>query len=188
MGRREFKMTKEIYIDQNDYTDDPPPKYKRLTVGKEVRLRNSYVIKCEQVIKDEKGQPIELRCSYDENTLGKKPEGRKVQGVIHWVSAKYSHLAQIREYDRLFTVEHPDSNKQQGDFLDYFNKNSCIVYQHARVEPSLARVSAGDSFQFEREGYYVADKESRAEELIFNQTVTLRDSWAKQEKPRRRRR
>ncbi len=177
MGRRSFKMTKEIYIDQNDYTDEPPPKYKRLTVGKEVRLRNSYVIKCEQVIKNEQGVPIELRCRYDENTLGKKPEGRKVQGVIHWVSATYSHQAQIREYDRLFTVEQPDSNKQQGTFLDYLNKNSCKVHNNARVEPSLAQAVAGDSFQFEREGYYVADKDSTADTLIFNQTVTLRDSW-----------
>lgn len=177
MGKRSFKMTREIYIDQNDYTDSPPPKYKRLTVGKEVRLRNSYVIKCESVIKDELGNPIELRCSYDKETLGKKPEGRKVQGVIHWVSAEFSFDAQVREYDRLFTVEQPDSNKQEGDFLEYLNTNSCIVHESARVEPSLAQSSPGDNFQFEREGYYVADKDSTAEKLIFNQTVTLRDGW-----------
>jgi len=177
MGRRSFKMTKEIYIDLNDYTDNPPPKYKRLTVGKEVRLRNSYVIKCESVINDKAGNPIELRCTYDENTLGKKPEGRKVQGVIHWVSAEFSFDAQIREYDRLFTVEQPDSNKQEGDFLEYLNPNSCIVHEGAKVEPSLGQASPGDNFQFEREGYYVADKYSTTEQLIFNQTVTLRDGW-----------
>ncbi|MFK5894191.1 MAG: glutamine--tRNA ligase/YqeY domain fusion protein [Pseudomonadota bacterium] len=177
MGRRNFKMSREIYIDQNDYTDEPPPKYKRLTVGKEVRLRNSYVIKCESVIKDEQGNPVELRCTYDENTLGKKPEGRKVQGVIHWVSVDHSFNAQIREYDRLFTVEQPDSNKQEGDFLDYINADSYIVHNHARVEPSLAQAKAGDNFQFEREGYYVMDKDSDAENLIFNRTVSLRDGW-----------
>jgi glutaminyl-tRNA synthetase len=177
MGRRNFKMTREIYIDQNDYTDNPPPKYKRLTVGKEVRLRNSYVIKCEAVIKDDSGNPVELRCTYDKATLGTKPEGRKVQGVIHWVSAEYSFDAQVREYDRLFTVEQPDSNKQQGDFLDYLNPDSYTVHNHARVEPSLAEAKTGDNFQFEREGYYVADKDCTSEKLIFNRTVSLRDGW-----------
>jgi len=100
-----------------------------------------------------------------------------VQGVIHWVSAEFSFDAQIREYDRLFTVEQPDSNKQEGDFLEYLNPNSCIVHEGAKVEPSLGQASPGDNFQFEREGYYVADKYSTTEQLIFNQTVTLRDGW-----------
>lgn len=177
MGERQLIMSREIYIDADDYSDDPPPKYKRLTLGKEVRLRNSYVIRCDKVIRDEQGKAIELHCSYDDQTLGKNPQGRKVKGVIHWVPLAAAVNATIIEYDRLFTVPQPDGNQMEGNFLDYLNPQSRIVHEHAKVEPSLEQTQAGEHFQFEREGYYVADKDSSRGNLIFNQTVTLRDSW-----------
>ncbi|MCK5665054.1 MAG: glutamine--tRNA ligase/YqeY domain fusion protein, partial [Thiotrichaceae bacterium] len=184
MGRRTLKMTRVIYIDRSDFEEIPPPKYKRLTVDKEVRLRNSYVIKCEQVIKNEQGEVIELRCSHDVDTLGKKPEGRKVKGVIHWVSQQYSVPAEVRLYDRLFTEENPDAaakNHEDDDshFLDFLNPDSLTVMNNARAEISLADTRAGDAFQFEREGYFTADPDSGSDKLVFNRTVSLRDSWAK---------
>ncbi len=184
MGRRTLKMTRVIYIDRSDFEEIPPPKYKRLTVDKEVRLRNSYVIKCEQVIKNEQGEVIELRCSHDVDTLGKKPEGRKVKGVIHWVSQQYSVPAEVRLYDRLFTEENPDAaakNHEDEDshFLDFLNPDSLTVMNNARAEISLADTRAGDAFQFEREGYFTADPDSGSDKLVFNRTVSLRDSWAK---------
>ncbi|MCU7799961.1 MAG: glutamine--tRNA ligase/YqeY domain fusion protein [gamma proteobacterium symbiont of Lucinoma myriamae] len=184
MGRRTLKMTRVIYIDRSDFEEVPPPKYKRLTVDKEVRLRNSYVIKCEQVIKDEQGEVIELRCSHDADTLGKKPEGRKVKGVIHWVSEQQSMPAEVRLYDRLFTVENPDAaaKKHEDDdshFLDFLNPDSFKVMANARAEISLAGTQPGDAFQFEREGYFTADPDTSSDKLVFNRTVSLRDSWAK---------
>jgi len=184
MGRRTLKMTRVIYIDRSDFEEVPPPKYKRLTVDKEVRLRNSYVIKCEQVIKNEQGEVIELRCSHDAGTLGKKPEGRKVKGVIHWVSQQYSVPAEVRLYDRLFTEENPDAaakNHEDDDshFLDFLNPDSLKVMSHARAEISLADTQAGDAVQFEREGYFTADPGSGSDKLVFNRTVSLRDSWTK---------
>ncbi len=184
MGRRTLKMTRVIYIDHSDFAEVPPPKYKRLTIGKEVRLRNSYVIKCNEVIKDEQGEIIELRCSHDVDTLGKKPEGRKVKGVIHWVSAEHSVPAQVRLYDRLFSEENPDAAAKDHDnedshFLDFLNPDSLTIMEQARVEFSLAETQAGDAFQFEREGYFTADPDSTAEQLVFNRTVSLRDSWTK---------
>lgn len=184
MGRRSFNMTQVIYIDQSDFEEVPPPKYRRLSIGKEVRLRNSYVIKCHAVIKDEQGEIIELRCTHDADTLGKKPEGRKVKGVIHWVSEKYSLPTEVRLYDRLFKEENPDAaaKKHEDDdshFLDFLNPDSLTVMANARAEMSLAEVQAGDSFQFEREGYFTADKDSSSDKLVFNRTVGLRDSWAK---------
>ena len=184
MGRRTLKMTRVIYIDRSDFEEVPPPKYKRLTVDKEVRLRNSYVIKCEQVIKNEQGEVIELRCSHDAGTLGKKPEGRKVKGVIHWVSQQYSVPAEVRLYDRLFTEENPEAaakNHEDDDshFLDFLNPDSLTVMSHARAEISLADTQAGDAVQFEREGYFTADPDSGSDKLIFNRTVSLRDSWTK---------
>ncbi|MBF0263962.1 MAG: glutamine--tRNA ligase/YqeY domain fusion protein [Gammaproteobacteria bacterium] len=190
MGNRSLIMEKEIYIDHQDFTEDPPPKYKRLTTGKEIRLRNSYVIKCESVVKDEQGNITELHCSYDPETLGKNPEGRKVQGVIHWVSANHSHVAVVKEYDRLFTVEKPDGQNQ--DFLSFYNPNSLVEHTSARIEPDLIKAQVGENFQFEREGYFVKDKDSSDELPVFNRTVTLRDNWEKKPdnkdaKPRRRR-
>ncbi len=184
MGKRTLKMTREIYIDRSDFEEVPPPKYKRLTLGKEVRLRNSYVIKCEQVIKNDQGEIIELQCSHDADTLGKKPEGRKVKGVIHWVSKEQSVAAEVRLYDRLFNVENPEASAKQEDsesasFLDFINTDSLKSMPDARVEISLAEVQAGDAFQFEREGYFTVDIDSSHDKLVFNRTVSLRDSWGK---------
>lgn len=180
MGAREIHFTREIYIDREDFAEVPPPKWKRLIDGGEVRLRGSYVIKCNQVIKDADGNIIELRCTYDENTLGKKPEGRKVKGVVHWVSAETCLSAEVRMYDRLFTHESPDSDKSGGSFLELINPDSLAVYSECKVEPGLVEASAGKPYQFEREGYFVLDAvDGSAERLVFNRTVTLRDSWAK---------
>ncbi len=184
MGRRTLQMTRVIYIDRSDFAEVPPPKYKRLTIDKEVRLRNSYVIKCNEVIKDEQGEIIELRCSHDADTLGKKPEGRKVKGVIHWVSETHSVPAEVRIYDRLFSVENPDGAAKEHEdedshFLDFLNPDSLKIMAEARAEKSLAQSKAGDSFQFEREGYFTADPDSSEDKLVFNRTVSLRDSWAK---------
>ncbi len=184
MGRRILKMTRMIYIDRSDFAEIPPPKYKRLTLGKEVRLRNSYVIKCNEVVKNEQGDVLELICSHDADTLGKKPEGRKVKGVIHWVSTDYSVPAEVRIYDRLFSVENPDSTAKNNDnedshFVDFLNPDSLQVMATARAESSLADVSPGEAFQFEREGYFTVDADSTADKLVFNRTVSLRDSWAK---------
>ncbi len=184
MGRRALKMTRVIYIDRSDFEEVPPPKYKRLTIDKEVRLRNSYVIKCHSVIKDDDGNIIELRCTHDPDTLGKKPEGRKVKGVIHWVSEQYSVPAEVRLYDRLFNAENPDGAARDHEdkdrhFLDFLNPDSLIVKVDARAEMSLADTQPGDHYQFEREGYFTTDPDSSKDKLVFNRTVGLRDSWAK---------
>ena len=180
MGKRILPFCREIYIDKHDFEEVPPPKYKRLTLGGEVRLRSSYVIKCNEIIKDGEGNPIELRCTYDENTLGKKPEGRKVKGVIHWVSAKHAIPAEIRLYDRLFSHPTPDNAKDGSDFKDHINPDSLRTLTGCVVEANLLDAKAGDGFQFEREGYFTLDKVKTADgHAIFNRTVTLRDSWAK---------
>ncbi len=180
MGSRILPFTREIYIDQNDFEEVPPPKFKRLTPGKEVRLRYGYVIKCEEVIKDPSTHEVlELRCSYDANTLGKKPEGRKVKGVIHWVSKKYSCDAEIRLYDRLFNHSLPDGDKNV-DFKEHINHDSLQKLTRCRVENSLKAADPNTRYQFEREGYFWQDPlESSVKRLIFNRIVTLRDSWEK---------
>lgn len=182
MGTRTIPFGKEVYIDHADFEEVPPPKFKRLIAGGEVRLRGSYVIKCEEVIKDDNGEIIELRCTYDENTLGKKPEGRKVKGVIHWVPVKESIPAEVRLYDRLFNHERPDADKD-SEFIDHLNSESLLLRSEARVEPSLQNVTQESRFQFEREGYFCVDAvDSKPEKLVFNRTVTLRDTWAKMSK------
>jgi glutaminyl-tRNA synthetase len=183
MGRRPIFFTREVYIDRNDFEEEAPAGWKRLFTGGEVRLRGCYVIKCNEVVKDEDGNIIELRCTHDENTLGKKPEGRKVKGVIHWVSATESLPAEVRLYDRLFNDENPDANREDGKtFLDFINPDSLTVAADARVEKSVANTTPETHYQFEREGYFTTDKDSTSEKLIFNRTVTLRDSWAKAKK------
>jgi len=180
MGVRELHFTREIYIDRDDFAEVPPPKYKRLIEGGEVRLRGCYVIKCHEIIKDTEGNIVELRCTRDVDTLGKKPEGRKVKGVVHWVSAETCVDAEVRMYDRLFTVENPDSNKGGGTLLDVVNPDSLIVYQGCKAESGLVNAMVAKPYQFEREGYFVLDSEAaQTGGLVFNRTVTLRDSWAK---------
>jgi len=177
LGNRNIPFSKVILIEQDDFAEIPPPKYKRLIVGGEVRLRSSYVIKCNEIVKDDEGNLLELRCSYDPNTLGKKPEGRKVKGVIHWVSEQHSLAAEIRLYDRLFHVANPESEQ---NYIDALNSDSLETLTNSRVEASLANADAGDRFQFERTGYFCVDSvDSTKEKLVFNRTVTLRDTWAK---------
>ena len=179
MGTRSLSLTREIYIDQADFRESANKKYKRMVTGGEVRLRNAYVIKCEEVIKNEAGEVIELRCSYDKDTLGANPVGRKVRGVIHWVSASHTIKAEVRLYDRLFNEPSPDASKESS-FLDYINPDSLQVITGAMVEPSLDEAKQGERFQFEREGYFCVER-SVSEEggLVFNRIVTLRDSWAR---------
>jgi len=181
MGKRELKLTREIYIDKNDFREQANKKYKRLVLGGEVRIRNAYTIICNEAVKDEEGNIIELHCTYDPDTLGVNPEGRKVRGVIHWVSASEGLPAEIRLYDRLFSVPNPDGDKE-NPFQSYLNPESLMVLGNAVVEPSLAEVGT-EQYQFEREGYFCRDSKSTGEDkLVFNRVVTLRDSWARAEK------
>jgi glutaminyl-tRNA synthetase len=181
MGSRELKLTREIYIDRNDFREQANKKYKRLVLGGEVRIRNAYTIICNEAIKDEEGNITELHCTYDPDTLGVNPEGRKVRGVIHWVSASESLPAEIRLYDRLFSVRNPDGDKEYP-FQSYLNPESLVVLSNAVVEPSLADAGT-EQYQFEREGYFCRDSKSTGEDkLVFNRIVTLRDSWTNAEK------
>lgn len=178
LGVRQLPFTRELYIDQGDYEENPPKGYKRLEPGGEVRLRGSYVIRADEAIKDADGNVVELRCSYDPDTLGKNPEGRKVKGVIHWVPAEGSVECEVRLYDRLFRSAQPEKSEEGGSFLDNINPESLLVLQGCRAEPSLARAQPEDRFQFEREGYFCVDlKDSAPGKPVFNRTVTLRDSW-----------
>ena len=177
LGTRQLPFTGEAYIDREDFREEANRKYKRLVLGGEVRLRYGYVIKAEKVIKNDAGEIIEIRCTYDPDTLGKNPEGRKVRGVIHWVSASRCHPAEIRLFDPLFTVDFPDASDQ--DYHDLMNPGSVTINQ-GFVEESLSEASVSERFQFEREGYFCIDsRDSRREQLVFNRVVGLRDTWAK---------
>mgnify|MGYP000096007816 FL=1 len=180
MGTRELNFTREIFIDEADFKEEANKQFKRLVLGKEVRLRNAYVIKAERVEKDADGKVICIYCSYDPETLGKDPaDGRKVKGVIHWVSATHSLPAEVRLYDRLFKVPNPGA---EDDFEAALNPESLVIIEGARVEASLKDAKPEFAYQFEREGYFCADnKLSSAEHLVFNRTVALRDVWGKAE-------
>lgn len=180
-GKRIVPFSREVYIDKEDFRESANNKFKRLVLDKEVRLRSGYVIRCDRVIKDEQGEIIELRCSYDPDTLGKNPEGRKVKGVIHWVSVTHAVQAEVRLYDRLFNHPTPDDGKDGVGFKERMNPESLVVLKQCVLEPSLADSEPGERFQFEREGYFCRDVGS-SDELVFNRTVTLRDSWIKEEK------
>ena len=184
MGTREIPMSREIVIDQNDFLEIAPnKKFKRLVHGGEVRLRNGYVIRCDEMIKNGQGDIIELHCSYDPATLGANPEGRKVKGVIHWISAAYGIPAEVRLYDRLFNHPAPDAAKDGQDYTAHLNPESMLTLTRCVLEPALGEAVAGEYFQFEREGYFCKDQAVTADNApIFNRTVTLRDSWAKIEK------
>ena len=180
LGQREIPFTRELLIDQTDFMENPPKDFKRLVPGGEVRLRGGYVIRCDEVIKDAAGNVIELRCSHDDQTLGKNPEGRKVKGVIHWVPAQQSIAVEVRLYDRLFNHPSPDAAEAGKIFLDYINPESLQVLGEARAEPSLLNATSDLPYQFEREGYFVLDAvDSTADKPVFNRTVTLRDTWGK---------
>ena len=182
-GMRTLPFSHELYIDQHDFREEASKKFKRLVTGGEVRLRHAYVIRCDEVIKNNNGDIIELRCTADLDTLGKNPEGRKVKGVIHWVSARHAVEAEVRLYDRLFNHPTPDNSKDGKDYSDHINPDSLRTLTLCYVESHLADAYAGDRFQFEREGYFCLDTMHTAgDKLIFNRTVSLRDSWAKIEK------
>ena len=181
MGKRKITFTNEIYIEREDFMEDPPKKFFRLSPGYEVRLRYAYIIKCVSVIKDENTDEIkEIHCTYDPETRSGTPQSnRKVKGTIHWVSAKNSIDAEVRLYDRLFTVEEPTKDKEK-DFMDFLNPDSLKVLTNCKVEPWLKDAKPLEKFQFERRGYFCVDsKDSSSEKLIFNRTVPLRDTWAK---------
>jgi len=176
-GTRKVPFSRVIYIDRDDFREVPPPKYRRLSPGKEVRLRNAYLITCTEAIKDENGQVIELRCTYDPDTHGgNAPDGRKVKGTLHWVSALHGIPAEVRLYDRLFLNPDPEAS---GDFVADINSESKKILTNCLVEPGLIDASPGDKFQFERLGYFCVDPDSSPDKLVFNRTVSLRDTWAK---------
>lgn len=187
-GTRRMPLAREIWIERSDFMEEPFRKFYRLAPDREVRLRNAYVIRCDEVIKDpETGEVVELRCSHDPDTMGANPaDGRKVKGTIHWVSTEHARPAEVRLYDRLFSVPDPEANLEEGrDFTVNLNPESLVVVENAWVEPALAEDSPGTRYQFERHGYFMSDPEdSRPEGLVFNRTVTLRDSWARMEKSR----
>jgi glutaminyl-tRNA synthetase len=177
-GTRKVPFGRVLYIERDDFMEDPPKKFFRLAPGREVRLRNAYFITCTSVVKDDRGDVTELRCAYDPATRGgDAPDGRKVKATLHWVSAAHAVDAEVRLYDRLFTAEHPGAG--DTDFLTQLNPQSLEVVRGAKVEPSLGRASPGDRFQFERLGYFCADPDSTPGRPVFNRTVTLKDSWAK---------
>ena len=181
MGEREIPVSQTIYIEADDFAENPPKGFKRLTLGGEVRLRHGYVIKCDEVVKDAAGNVVELKCSIDHDTLGKNPEGRKVKGVIHWVSAEHAAEIKVRLYDRLFTVERPDAVRgEDGNYLpftDFLNPES-VKEITAYAEPAAKNLPAESRWQFERLGYFVTDRKDHSpEHPVFNRTVTLKDSW-----------
>ncbi|MGI9288142.1 MAG: glutamine--tRNA ligase/YqeY domain fusion protein [Pseudomonadales bacterium] len=180
-GSREVPFSRELYIDQQDFSEDPPRKWKRLQPGKAVRLRGAYVITCDEVIKDANGEVAELLCSFDTDTLGKNPEGYKPNGVIHWVSAQQNLPVEVRLYDRLFTVEQPDAESDL-DFVQHINPESLQVCDTAIAERSVQQAKVEDKLQFEREGFFCRDPEnSEAGKPVFNRVVSLRDSWTKKQ-------
>ena len=182
MGTRQVPFSREIWIEQDDFREDPPGKYHRLAPGREVRLRFAYLVTCTDVIKDSgTGKITELRCTYDPETKGgTPPDGRKVKGTIHWVSAAHSLPAEVRLYDTLFTLENPNDVEEGKDFIDYLNPASLKILKECKVEPSLKEAEPGLPYQFERKGYFAVDPvDSGPEKLVFNRTVSLRDSWAK---------
>ncbi|MCF6240540.1 MAG: glutamine--tRNA ligase/YqeY domain fusion protein [Bacteroidales bacterium] len=178
-GKRKVPFSKELYIEQDDFMENPPRKFFRLGIGREVRLRYAYFIKCTHVDKDEKGNITAVHCTYDPASKGgKSPDGRKVKGTLHWVSAKHAIESEVRLYDRLFTTENPLGDKEK-DFKEFINPNSLKVIENALIEPHLLNAKSGDRFQFERLGYFCVDKDSTDDKLVFNRTVSLRDTWAK---------
>ncbi|WP_417913494.1 glutamine--tRNA ligase/YqeY domain fusion protein [Candidatus Electronema sp. JM] len=180
MGTRQLPFCRELYIERSDYMENAPKKFFRLSEGREVRLRYAYLITCQKAVKNAQGEVVELHCTYDPATKGgSTPDGRKVKGTIHWVSARHGIAARVCLYDRLFSAEHPDADKER-DFKDFLNPDSKKVLDNCVLEPSLAHAALDDRFQFERQGYFCLDsKESQPGQLFFNRIVTLKDSWVK---------
>ena len=188
-GTRKVPFSRVLYIEQEDFREDPPKQYFRLAPGREVRLRYGYFITCTGAVKDEKGQVVEIHCTYDPATRGgNAPDGRKVKSTIHWVSAAHAIDAEVRLYDNLFAVENPNEVPEGQDFTANLNPHSLEVLSAAKLEPSLRGAAVGSCYQFERLGYFCVDKDSTAEKLVFNRTVALRDAWAKIEKAQQQKR
>jgi len=182
-GTRMVPFSRELYIEREDFLEDPPKKFFRLAPGREVRLRYAYFITCQEVVKDEAGEVVELRCSYDPATRGgDSPDGRKVKGTLHWVSASHSIPAELRQYGRLFSDEEPDPSGE-GGLEAGLDPDSLEVLTQCRLEPALEQANAGDRLQLERVGYYCVDPDSKGGQLVLNRTATLRDTWAKVAKP-----
>jgi len=181
VGKRKVPFSKELYIEHDDFMEDPPKKFYRLSAGREVRLRYAYFITCNEVIKNDEGEVVELHCTYDPETKGgNAPDGRKVKATIHWVSAKYAIKREVRLYDRLFTVPEPESNKEEKEFTEFLNPESLTVLKDCYLEPSLAEAKPGVNYQFERLGYFIVDPVNSSDgNPVFNRTLTLRDAWAK---------
>jgi glutaminyl-tRNA synthetase len=182
-GTRQVPFSREVYIEQDDFREVPPPKYYRLSPGKEVRLRNAYFVTAHNVVKDAAGNIVEVHCTYDPASRGgNSPDGRKVKSTMHWVSARHAITAEVRLYDKLFTKPDPNDYPEGGSFLDNLNPNSLEVIADAKLEPSLADAKVGEPFQFERVGYFCLDPDSTEGRLVFNRTLALKDTWAKIEK------
>ena len=183
MGTRHVPFSKVLYIEQDDFREDPPKQYFRLSPGREVRLRYGYFVTCTGVVKDDNGQVVEIRCTYDPATRGgNAPDNRKVKSTIHWVSAEHAIDAEVRLYENLFTREDPSDVPEGRDFTDNLNPNSLEIVTHAKLEPSVRGAAAGSRYQFERMGYFCVDPDTTPDKLVFNRTATLRDTWAKIEK------
>ncbi len=181
-GTRKVPFSRELYIERDDFMEDPPKKFFRLAPGREVRLRYGYFITCNEVVKDAAGQVVELRCTYDPATRGgDAPDGRKVKATLHWLSAAHAADAEVRLYDRLFTEEDPDSPKHEKDYKAFLNPQSLETLT-AKIEPSVEGAAAGTRYQFERHGYFCVDPDATAARLVFNRTVSLKDTWAKEQK------
>jgi glutaminyl-tRNA synthetase len=182
MGTRKIPFSRELYIEQDDFMEEPPKKFFRLAPGREVRLRYAYFITCVDVVKDPAtGEVTALHCTYDPQTRGgDAPDGRKVKGTLHWVSASHALNAQVHLYENLFVKENPNAVEEGKDFTDYLNPNSLEILINCMVEPSLADARPGDRYQFERLGYFCVDTaDAGSKSLVFNRIVTLRDTWAK---------
>jgi glutaminyl-tRNA synthetase len=183
-GTRKVPFSRVLYIEQEDFREEPPPKYFRLAPGREIRLRYAYFITCVGVKKDPKtGEVIEVHCTYDPATRGgNTPDGRKVKSTIHWVSAAHALKAEVRLYENLFTKENPNDVEEGADFMSNINRNSLEVLTSCRIEPFLVGAAPGNRYQFERIGYFCVDPDTTPEKLVFNRTVSLRDDWAKIQK------
>jgi glutaminyl-tRNA synthetase len=183
MGSRKVPFSRVLYIEQDDFREDPPKQYFRLAPGREVRLRYGYFVTCKSIVKDANGQVTEIHCTYDPATRGgNAPDGRKVKSTIHWVSAEHAIDAEVRLYDTLFTREDPNQVDEGQEFTANLNPQSLEVVTGAKLEPSLRGAAAGSSYQFERLGYFSVDPDTKPDKPVFNRTVALRDTWAKIEK------
>jgi glutaminyl-tRNA synthetase len=179
-GSRKVPFSRELFIEQDDFMENPPNKFYRLAPGREVRLRYSYFIKCVDVVKNEHGEVVELHCTYDPTTRGgEAPDGRKVKATIHWVSAAHALEAEVRQYSNLFDRPNPNEDVDGRDFTSFINPNSLEIVASCRVEPGLKNAKPGSRYQFERIGYFCVDPDTTTDKLVFNRTVSLKDEWAK---------